>query len=131
MKKTNIKFELLTDIDMVNFVESGIRGGLSQISKRHAEANNKYMKTYEKSKEDSYITYLDANNLYGGAMSEYLPYKSFKWNKDIWTREKILDLNDKGDKGYLFAVDLHIPVKLHDYFNTTTLIYMNIPLMLS
>ena len=125
MKKTNIKFELLTDIDMVNFVESGIRGGLSQISKRHAEANNKYMKTYEKSKEDSYITYLDANNLYGGAMSEYLPYKSFKWNKDIWTREKILDLNDKGDKGYLFAVDLHIPVKLHDYFNGYTPLPIN------
>jgi hypothetical protein len=117
LKKTKINLELLTDIDMVNFVESGIRGGLSQISKRYAKANNKYMKEYDESKEDSFITYLDANNLYGGAMSEYLPYEKFKWNKEKWETNKILELNDKGDKGYLFDVDLHIPEKLHDYFN--------------
>jgi hypothetical protein len=117
LRKTNIKLELLTDIDMVNFVENGIRGGLSQISKRYAEANNKYMKNYDTEKEDSYITYLDANNLYGGAMSEYLPYEGFKWNKEKWDTERISELDNKGDKGYLFNVDLHIPEKLHDYFN--------------
>ena len=78
--KTKINLELLTDIKMVCMVEKGIRGGLSQIMKRYAESNNKYMKKYDKTKEDSYITYLDANNLYGGAMSEHLPYANFKWN---------------------------------------------------
>ena len=52
---------------MYLFVESGIRGGISQISHRYAEANNKYLKNDDKTKEESYILYLDANNLHGGA----------------------------------------------------------------
>ena len=47
-------------------------------------------------------------------MSEYLPYKSFEWNNEVWTKEKILELDDKGDTGYLFSVDLHIPKEQHD-----------------
>lgn len=117
LKYTKVKLELLTDIAMFEFVESGIRGGLSQISHRYAKANNKYMKKYEKSKEDSYIVYLDANNLYGFAMCEYLPMKDFKWNEDNWTKEDIMKLDDKGNKGYMFKVDLSIPESLHDYFN--------------
>ena len=125
LKKTNVELELLTDNDMVLFIESGIRGGMSIISKRFAEANNKYMKTYDKTKEESYITYLDANNLYGGAMSEHLPYKDFKWNKDKWNKEKIMSLDDKGDKGYIFSVDIKIPENLHDYFNGYTPLPVN------
>ena len=84
MKTYGIHFEieLLTDMDMFLFVESSIRGGLSQISKRYAKANNKYMSTYDKSLMDSYILYLDANNLYGYAMCEYLPKGNFKWNTE-------------------------------------------------
>jgi hypothetical protein len=63
LKKTKVELELLTDNDKVLFVENGIRGGLSLISKRHAKANNKYIDDYDKSKEESYISYLDANNL--------------------------------------------------------------------
>ena len=77
LKKTKIELELITDLEMYLFIESGIRGGISQISKRHAQANNKYMESYDKSKEESYIVYLDANNLYGHAMCEYLPVKNF------------------------------------------------------
>jgi hypothetical protein len=117
LKLSKIELELITDNDMYLFVESGIRGGISQISKRHGVANNKYMKNYDKSKEDSYIVYLDANNLYGSAMCEYLPYANFKWNNDEWNTEKILELNDKADTGYLFSVDLDIPNELHDHFN--------------
>lgn len=117
LKKTKVELELLTDNDKVLFVENGIRGGLSIISKRHAKANNEYIDDYDKSKEESYITYLDANNLYGGAMSEYLPFKGFEWDKRNWTKEKIMDLDDKGDNGFTFCVDLHIPEDKHDYFN--------------
>ena len=117
LKFTNIELELLTDLEMFEFVEKGIRGGISQISHRHAIANNKYMAKYDKSKEDSYIVYLDANNLYGGAMCEYLPYKNFKWNNEKWDTNKILSIGDKDDKGYLFCVDLHIPVELHTHMN--------------
>ena len=62
------------------------------------------MESYDKSKEDSYILYLDANNLYGHAMCEYLPVKIFQWNNDEWTKEKILSLDDEGSTGYLFSV---------------------------
>ena len=117
LKFTEIELELLTDLEMFEFVESGIRGGISQISHRHAIANNKYMAEYDKTKEDSYIVYLDANNLYGGAMCEFLPYKNFKWNSDEWNTDKIMSLGDKDEKGYLFSVDLHIPEELHNYMN--------------
>ena len=126
LKSTKIEIELLTDLEMFEFVERGIRGGISQISKRHAIANNKYMTNYDKSKEDSYIVYLDANNLYGGAMCKSLPYKDFKWNTDKWDLEKIMNITDisKEDKfddtdttGYLFSVDLHIPKELHEKMN--------------
>jgi hypothetical protein len=117
LKHTKIELELLVDLDKFEFFERGIRGGLSQISKRHAIANNKYMKNYDADKEDSYIVYLDANNLYGHAMCEYLPVRNFEWNEEKWDTERILKLDNKGETGYTLSVDLHIPEKLHDYFN--------------
>ena len=71
---TGIELELISDIDIHLFIEKGMRGGISYIAKRHSKANNKYMKCYDSSKESKYITYLDANDLYGWAMSQYLPY---------------------------------------------------------
>ena len=59
-------------------IEEGIRGGMCHAVHRYAKANNKYMKNYDKSKEFSYIQYLDANNLYRAAMSEKLPINGFK-----------------------------------------------------
>ena len=77
-KKTGVELELLTDYDMLLIIEEGIRGGICHAIHRYAKANNKYMKNYHKSKESSYIQYLDANNLCGAAMSEKLPINEFK-----------------------------------------------------
>ena len=78
LKKTGVKLELITDYEMLLMIEKGIRGGICQATYRYAKANNKYMKNYDKNNESSYIEYLDANNLYGWAMSQKLPVKGFK-----------------------------------------------------
>ena len=79
LKKTNIELELLTDYDMLLLVEEGIRGGICHSIHRYTKASNKYMKNYNNNEESSYIQYLDANNLYGWAMSKKLPVNGFKW----------------------------------------------------
>jgi hypothetical protein len=118
LKHTDVKLQLFTELDMYEFVEKGIRGGLSQISTRYAQANNKYMgKDYNKKKEDSYILYLDANALYSWAMSQYLPVSDFKWNSEQWTKEKIMNIESEAKTGYMFEVDLSFPKELHDKMN--------------
>ena len=79
LKETKQKLQLLKDYDMLMMFERGIRGGISHISKRYATANNKYMKDFDETKPSTFIQYLDANNLYGWAMSQKLPIKGFKW----------------------------------------------------
>ena len=80
LKITNIELELLSDYDMLLMIQKGIRGEISMISNRYGTANNKYLDSaYGESKESTYIQYLDANNLYGWAMSKPLPTHGFKW----------------------------------------------------
>ena len=79
LKMTDIKLELMTDVNMYRFIENGMRGGINYIANRYSNANNKYMKTYDENAPSKYIMYLDANNLYGWAMSNYLPTGGFNW----------------------------------------------------
>ena len=118
LKMTNIKLELITDIDMFQFIEKGMRGGTSYIANRHGEANNKYMKTYNEKLPSKYIMYLDANNLYGWAMSQYLPTGNFKWlsQKQI-EKSNLGKYTENSKKGLILEVDLEYPQELHDLHN--------------
>ena len=78
LKCTKVKLELLTDIDTVLMVEKGIRGGLTQVVKKHAVANHKYLPSYDSSKKSVFLQYLDANNLYDYAMSHKLHLDRYK-----------------------------------------------------
>ena len=114
--KTNRKLELLTDYDMLLMVEEGIRGGICHAIHRHARANNKYMKNYNKNEESSYIQYLDANNLYGWAMSQKLPKNGFKWINNVTEidEEFVKNYDEDNDEGCILEVDVKYPKKLHD-----------------
>ena len=115
LRMTNIKLELMTDVDMFLFIEKGLRGGISYIANRYGKANNKYMKEYDEKVPSKYIMYLDANNLYGWAMSKYLPTGGFKWLKI-----EGLNLNqytEDSEKGLILEVDLEYPKELHDLHN--------------
>ena len=119
LKMTKINLELLSDIDKLLMIEKGIRGGISIISNRYGKANNKYMKDYNKKEASKYLMYVDANNLYGCAMSQKLPVHSFKWMTDkeienifnnqivqVWERTPCI-----------LEVDLEYPEDLHDLHN--------------
>ena len=116
LKKTNVELELLTDYDMVLMVEEGIRGGICHAMQRYAKANNKYMKDYDRKKKSSYIQYLDANNLYGKAMTEKLPVRGFRWMDDISKIDEdfVKNYNKNDTKGYTLDVDVDYPNKLQN-----------------
>ena len=118
LKMTNIKLELMTDIDMYQFIKKGLRGGVSYIAHRYGKANNKYMKEYNEKAPSKYIMYLDANNLYGWAMSQHLPTGNFKWmsEKEI-SKIDLGKYRADGKKGLILEVDLEYPQELHDLHN--------------
>ena len=109
---------------MLLMVEEGIRGGICHSIHRYAKANNKYMKNYNNNEESSYIQYLDANNLYGWAMSKKLPVNGFKWidnnetaessAKHVINEDFIRNYNENDNKGYIFEVDVKYPKRLHE-----------------
>ena len=103
LKKTEVKLELLTDVDILLMVEKGIRGGICHAIYRYAKTNNKYIKNYNKDKEESFLQYLDANNLYGWAMSQKLPVSGYKWKKNMlkFNEEFIKNYDEDSDKGYI------------------------------
>ena len=114
LKITKAKIELLTDINMVLMIEKGIRGGLTQVIKKHSIANNKYLPCYDSTKKSVYLQYLDANNLYGWAMCKKLSLNGYKWaNVEEFDSDFIKNYDDNSDKGYLLEVDVEYPKELH------------------
>ena len=99
---------------MLLMIETGTRGGICQSTYRYVKANNNYMKNYDKKIESSYLTYLDANNLYGWAMSKKLPVNGFKWENDLsrFNGDLIKNYNENSDIGYFLEVDIEYPKQL-------------------
>ena len=97
-------------------IEERIRGGICHAIQRYAKAINKYMKDYDKKRKSSYIQYLDANNLYGKAMTEKLPVRGFRWMDDVSKMdENFVRGYDKNDnKGYILEVDVDYPNELQN-----------------
>ena len=118
LKITGIELELLKDgqIEMLLMIEKGIRGGISNAFKRYAKANNKFMKNFDPELKSSFIVYLDANNLYGWAMSKPLPVGGFEWmsEKELENWEEFVE--EEG-VGCILEVDLEYPAELHDFHN--------------
>jgi hypothetical protein len=115
--KTQIELDLISDPEILTMVEKSKRGGLTFVgSKRHAKANNKYMgDSFDPKKESSYIAYVDANNLYGYAMSKPLPYSELKFENSI-DLKTILETSDENETGYFVEADLDFPPELHNKF---------------
>lgn len=97
------------------FIEKGMRGGISMVSKRHAKATNPHTAKYNTDKENNYIMYYDANNLYMLAMSQPLPYSGFKWLTGNDRKNGKLK-REKG-KGWILEVDLEYRKELHNLHN--------------
>ena len=96
-------------------VEEGIRGGICHSIHRYARANNRYMKNYDENEESPYIQYLDANNLYGWAMSQKLPVNGLQGVNDASEiNEEFVKNYEDNNKGYILEVDVKYPKKLHD-----------------
>src|SRR5688572_14037886 len=119
LKMTGVSLQLITDPDQYLFIEKGMRGGVSMISNRYAKSNNPYLGgLYDENVPNSYITYLDCNNLYGFAMSEPLPTGEFRFLDSDEIEDFELESKTTDDNmGYILEVDLDYPQNLHDKHN--------------
>ena len=116
LKQTNVKLEQLTDIDKVLLFKKGITEGIAQSIQRHASANNKYMPNFSLKQKSTYLLYVDANNLYGWAMTKKLPIDEYLCcdNFKKFTCKFIRNYDNNSDTDYLFEVDIEYPKNLHD-----------------
>ena len=120
LKITGVKLELITDINMLLMIENRMRGGVCNVIRSYAEANNKYMNNYDENKESSFLLYLDANYLYGCPMTGKLPVGGFKWVKNVSKidEEFIKNYDENSDIGLFPKVDIEYSKELpnlHSY----------------
>jgi len=114
LKFTGVELDLITDPDAYLIIENNMRGGIATISHRHALANNPLVVGYDRNKPTSYITYLDANNLYGDAMSNPLPVGKFEFLSQTEIDQfDLMSIPPYGDPGYIIECDLIYPDHLH------------------
>ena len=110
LKMTCVELELVSDLEMLKFIERGKRGGVSTVMRRHAEANNKYMgDKFDPCKPSSYILYPDANSLYCWPMLQPLPVGNFRWLTEEELSKPLIDYPP-----CFVSVDLEYPEELHD-----------------
>ncbi|XP_047024710.1 uncharacterized protein LOC124633507 [Helicoverpa zea] len=112
---TQVELDLLSDIEMYEMLEKGVRGGLAQCSLRYAKANNKYLPNYNEQEPNTFLAYLDCVNLYGYAMMQSLPVGNFRFltNSEI-IKFNINSISSDSDEGYILEVDIHYPFVIHD-----------------
>ena len=118
LKKTGVELKVLTDYDQHLFIEKGMHGGISMVSKRHAWVNNPRVEGYDSSKPNNHIMDLDANNLYSWAVSQALPTGGFWWVEDCNGLGETIAAHPAGDsEGYILEADLEYPEELHEAHN--------------
>ena len=115
LKMTKIELERIPDPDIYIFFKKGTRGGISYVSIRNSKANSKYLKSYDSKDESKHITYLDVNNLYGYAMSKFLPTSRFKWIDP--NKFNLNKYTSNSSKGCVLEVNLEYPKELHELHN--------------
>jgi hypothetical protein len=126
--KSGAELDLIDDVDLHQMIESGIRGGVSVVNKRFAEADNPYQKhpyddaayitSQSPEAEYRYLLDIDCNNLYGCAMMEPLPVGGWKWlDKCELDGFDVLSVSKKSETGYILEVDLSYPDSLHASHN--------------
>ena len=113
---TNIKLDFIKDRDLLLLLENNIRGGISSVMGPR----------YIESDENTKLLYIDANNLYGWAMSHYLPtgdFKKIKFGCDedyeydellIDESKDILYTPDDNEYGYFIECDLEYPAEIKE-----------------
>ena len=116
LKITRVNLDLITAINMLLMIESGMRSSVCHLMRSYVEANNKYMNNYDENKESSFLCYLDANNFYGYPMTKKLPVSSFNWVKNVSRidEEFIKNYDENSNIGYFIKVHLEYPKELHD-----------------
>ena len=115
LRYSGVKLDLLTDINQSFFLERGIQDGLSMVTKRYAKANHSKISGYDSSKPTIHILDLDANNLYGKEMHDYLPCGGFRWMTGCQlTEEWMMEIAPEAYEGCFVECTLDYPEALHD-----------------
>ena len=118
LKKTDVVMDLITDPAMYLMIERGMRGGVCMISKRHAQTNNPMVGNNDPEQPLSYIVDLDANKLYGWAMSQFLPQQHFKWlSQEEWVQIDWERLGDESNQGHIVDCHMDYAPGLHEAHN--------------
>lgn len=118
LKMSGVSLELLTDPFMYQMFEIGTRGGVSMVCKKYCKANHKHLDDFDDSKESKHIMYLDANNLYGWAMSQPLPTGLMRFlSEDEIETFDLQQIAQDSEEGYILEVDMEYPPHLHDIHN--------------